>query len=686
MDQTTYFTKKLTQNRPKLTRTMLLIRLFGNFAKRFMDIFVAFVGLLFLSPVFLLISILIKRDSPGPVFFKGKRLGKNGHPFDMWKFRTMFEVPISYMGSRITCKGDDRITPFGCWLRETKINELPQLWNVLKGDMSLVGPRPEDVIVGNDWDAEARKEILSIRPGITSPASILYHDEELLLSKSNIMEDYFKNILPDKIRLDRLYVRNRSFSSDIDIIFWTLAIIIPKLVKEKIPEGYFFSGPFTRLINRQISWFLLDTITSLIVISFVRLLWSTEYPVNFGINHLLILVIVPTIIYSGINTILGINRIDWANGTLNDAITLGISSLSFTFLLGLSNHLAVTFHWFEFKPLSTSLILLIGFTAQMGFLATRYSSIILSAFASIWLNWRRKVLDVGERVLIVGAGKNFSTIKWLISQEEFQYFFRIIGVVDDTIPKKYGVLLNGCLVLGSIADIPYVVQRERIDVIIFTTLNIPKKMKDYIDNLKTSSAVRLIFLDYLSDIINQQLTSQDLSPARSTWSEDYYKFRVLYDSVTGLPNWILFRDHLCNAIALAKRNKIQPKVMYINLDLIVSNLVIEQKTWFEILRKVTDRLQKIRRESDTLVFLGIHGFAFIFYNDPDENSIRCIADRIIASLSQPITYNNQSFILDAKIYISTEIDNPNNIIESYQEEVLLDYLVSQRKLVRTSYG
>ena len=246
----------------------------------------------------------------------------------------MYETPDSYRGSRVTCKGDDRITPFGCWLRDTKINELPQLWNVLKGDMSLVGPRPEDVIIGNDWDKEARQEILSVRPGITSPASILYQDEETLLSKANIMEDYFKNILPDKIRLDRLYVRNRSFGSDLDIIFWTLLIIVPRIIKKKIPESYLFSGPFTRLINRYATWFLFDIVTSLFVIVMVSVLWRIQSPLNWGMDRLLILAIVLTFVFSGVNSIFGLNRIEWSSATINDAIALAISCWFVTFILG----------------------------------------------------------------------------------------------------------------------------------------------------------------------------------------------------------------------------------------------------------------------------------------------------------------------------------------------------------------
>jgi lipopolysaccharide/colanic/teichoic acid biosynthesis glycosyltransferase len=153
----------------------------------------------------------------------------------------------------VTCKDDSRITPFGCWLRETKLNELPQLWNVLIGEMSLVGPRPEDPEIAKGWPEDSRREILSVKPGITSPASILYHDEEALLSAADVIGDYCKNILPDKMRLDRLYVRNHSFSSDLDTIFWTAVILIPRMAKARIPEGYLFAGPISRLVHRYIS-------------------------------------------------------------------------------------------------------------------------------------------------------------------------------------------------------------------------------------------------------------------------------------------------------------------------------------------------------------------------------------------------------------------------------------------------
>ncbi|HZW04014.1 MAG TPA: sugar transferase, partial [Anaerolineaceae bacterium] len=122
-----------------------------NVLRRGFDIVFAGLALILLSPFYLLIAFLIKRDSPGPVLYRGDRMGRGGKVFKILKFRTMYEDDRSYQGPRVTAQDDPRITPTGRWLRDTKINELPQLWNVLRGDMSLVGPRPEDPSIASRW-------------------------------------------------------------------------------------------------------------------------------------------------------------------------------------------------------------------------------------------------------------------------------------------------------------------------------------------------------------------------------------------------------------------------------------------------------------------------------------------------------------------------------------------------------
>jgi len=189
--------------------------------KRFCDILISTVGLLSLWPLFALVAVAIKLDSKGAVIFKQVRIGRCGKPFNIYKFRTMIENSES-SGSRVTVAHDSRITGVGKLLRKWKIDELPQLFNVFKGDMSFVGPRPEVReyvdLYNNDY-----AEILKIRPGITDLASIKYRNESDILSRCEDPKTaYEKEILPDKIRLAREYIRNSSIHLDLKIVLSTL--------------------------------------------------------------------------------------------------------------------------------------------------------------------------------------------------------------------------------------------------------------------------------------------------------------------------------------------------------------------------------------------------------------------------------------------------------------------------------
>jgi lipopolysaccharide/colanic/teichoic acid biosynthesis glycosyltransferase len=191
--------------------------------KRSFDFLSALVGLIVLSPLFLITSLIIKLTSRGPVFHRGKRVGLNGKVFSLYKFRTMV-VNAANIGPAITAKGDARITPFGRILRRTKIDELPQLLNVLKGDMSLVGPRPEDPHYVVQYTPKER-EILNVRPGITSAASLAYRNEEQILTGQDWETVYRTEVLPTKLAIDLDYLSNRTFWSDINLIFLTILSI-----------------------------------------------------------------------------------------------------------------------------------------------------------------------------------------------------------------------------------------------------------------------------------------------------------------------------------------------------------------------------------------------------------------------------------------------------------------------------
>ena len=189
--------------------------------KRVFDVAAASIGLVLLSPLLLIIALLVKLTSPGPVLFRQERIGRRFRPFLICKFRTMV-CQASALGGQITSGRDPRITPLGHLLRRTKIDELPQLFNVLKGEMSLVGPRPE-VPRYVEMFRRDYEEILVARPGITDLASIRYSDEAAVLGEAeNAEEEYVRRLLPEKIELAKQYIARSSLLFDLSLIARTL--------------------------------------------------------------------------------------------------------------------------------------------------------------------------------------------------------------------------------------------------------------------------------------------------------------------------------------------------------------------------------------------------------------------------------------------------------------------------------
>jgi len=198
------------------------MRTINNFFKRIFDFVLSLAGLIILSPFFIIISILIRKDGKGSIFFKQKRVGKNSKEFLIYKFRTM--VPdAERLGTQITIGKDNRITRVGAFLRKYKLDELPQLINVLVGEMSLVGPRPEVPRYVNMYSEEQRK-VLLVRPGITDLASIRYKDENDLLGNVEDPEQFYINtIMPDKLKLNLEYIEKSNIFLDLFIILKTIA-------------------------------------------------------------------------------------------------------------------------------------------------------------------------------------------------------------------------------------------------------------------------------------------------------------------------------------------------------------------------------------------------------------------------------------------------------------------------------
>lgn len=196
--------------------------------KRLFDVVTASIGLILLAPAMAVIAFLVKRDSPGPAIFKQCRVGRGGKPFTLLKFRSMTVAP-AVGGPLVTAATDTRITKVGAKLRATKMDELPQLINVVCGDMSIVGPRPEVREYVNLWADEARQVILSVRPGITDPATLQLRREEELLAAQPDPEQYYRQVLlQEKARLYCDYVNTRSLGRDLGLILRTLASIVTR--------------------------------------------------------------------------------------------------------------------------------------------------------------------------------------------------------------------------------------------------------------------------------------------------------------------------------------------------------------------------------------------------------------------------------------------------------------------------
>jgi lipopolysaccharide/colanic/teichoic acid biosynthesis glycosyltransferase len=195
---------------------------FTRVLKRGVDIGVSLGLILLVLPVVSVISLVIRIESPGPVFFRARRVGRDGHEFEMLKFRKMWHGAT---GLRLTTGGDSRFTRIGSLLAKLKLDELPQLWNVLLGDMSLIGPRPEDPHFVALHEREYRA-ILRVRPGVTGLSQLAFAEESDILDDSDPLTHYLERILPQKMKLDGMYATGHNIRSDLRILFWTLMAVV----------------------------------------------------------------------------------------------------------------------------------------------------------------------------------------------------------------------------------------------------------------------------------------------------------------------------------------------------------------------------------------------------------------------------------------------------------------------------
>jgi len=405
----------------------------------------------------------------------------------------MYEDPESYQGPKVTAQDDTRITTIGRWLRDTKLNELPQFWNVLKGEMSLVGPRPEDPSIAQTWPIKAYQEILSVRPGITSPASVQYRNEESLLAVGNLMEKYLQELGPDKRRLDLLYVRYHSLWLDLDVLMWTVLSFLPRLGAYTPPERFLYYGPITRLTRRYLSWFTFDLLVTLGSIGFTGLLWRLDRPLDVGWLKSIAFAIGFALLFSISGAIWGVQRISWSRASYQDALDL----LPAWFF---ASGIALVFNYiFNLYPMG--LILISSVITLAGFVAARYRSRVITGTLSWIIRIAGVTAPARERVLIVGSGTSAQLVAWMLDHPENSGKFKVVGFVDNDFQKQGLRIYGSASVIGFCKDTSELVKQKDVGIVILADQTIPTVEYRSIIGLRDTLPVQLAIMpDILSSL------------------------------------------------------------------------------------------------------------------------------------------------------------------------------------------
>ena len=418
--------------------------------KRALDVLAAAAGLLLLAPLLLLIALAIRLDSPGPVFFRQERVGRHGVVFRIFKFRTMREGPLTG-GIQVTVAGDQRITRVGAFLRRTKLDELAQLLDVLRGTMSLVGPRPEVPRYVAHYPAEWRERLLSVRPGITDFASVRYHDENELLARAPDPErEYLEVVLPTKLRYALHYVDNPSLASDLQVLGLTLrTVFLPSLPS---------SWSAIRMNDSKL-WAWLDQAMSALNPRNRALAMAADGLVILACWHV-------TYLFR-----LGFERWQPGRPVYDDWVSLGVvgAYLLCMALTGVPRGLWRFFGFDDFKRIAAACLMaglvsavavlmahLVGVARAVLLLHPLFCIVALSllrmAYRMVWEHARSRVGGSdGEprRAIVLGAGE---AARRLVAAIHRRDGWVVLALLDDD-PAKRGLRISGVTVQGSIADL-----------------------------------------------------------------------------------------------------------------------------------------------------------------------------------------------------------------------------------------
>lgn len=438
--------------------------------KRLFDVFVALLGLLLFAPLMLVMAILVKLESPGSAIYRAARVGKDGRLFRIYKLRTMVAEP-GREGPAVTVEGDPRITRVGRMLRRTKLDEIPQLLNVLKGDMSMVGPRPEDATYVALYSPEQRR-VLSVRPGITSPASIAFSDEERFLAAEGGHSAYATTILPVKLDLDLKYLRHQSLWYDLTIIARTVTLLFPHqfVVVRRL------AGQVRPFVRRRVPWALIDG--PIVALAFyaallLRFLDDPGASMPVALARLNVVILPLVVVYLATNYLFGLHRRVWPYASAAEVLPIMGSAGVSTLLVGAVDLVAA---WQVRRFLPFSVVLLGGLLSFCGLVATRYRW-------RLWTGISRRWTAGGEtrtRTLIYGAGEAGQLLAWRLLSGREGHSFKVVGFIDDDRHKR-GMRIHGVEVLGGRASLARIVDRQQVELMILAMPNVRgEKLRDIV--------------------------------------------------------------------------------------------------------------------------------------------------------------------------------------------------------------
>lgn len=447
--------------------------------KRAVDLLIASIGLLVLLPFLLLVALLIKIDSPGPVFFRQERVGLGGRSFRIFKFRSMVQGAYK-MGSRLTTKRDPRVTRVGQILRWFKIDELPQLLNVVLGDMSLIGPRPEDPHFVRHYTA-AQRRVLSVRPGMVGPSQILGRDE--LESYPEGLKDtesyYLAHILPEKLARDCEYVERATFWGDMALLARGIWATVRGAVKTK----------FLWRRRHRVALFAIDCV--LIVVSctvafMIRQDFDLPYDPRFLLVPVLITLVTRSVAlmyfgaYQGVFAYFGL----WDLAAIAKAVSFSaLIAAGLTFLAGLQSY-----------PRSVFIIDWAIIIFMLG--GVRYG-------LRVWVRhgWRQRG-QRRQKALVVGAGVGGESIARTLLEDPLCPY-RPVGFIDE-VPERWGSLIHGVRVLGGATELPLAVSANRIQAVFVCMSDLSDHAAREVVDVCEQAGVEYRIVPALSDLLGAE--------------------------------------------------------------------------------------------------------------------------------------------------------------------------------------